>query len=70
MHSYCVQQGLKGIFLATFSRLRVAAFDTFGQLCCPGGGEFDSFFFTFQNIHPTFQNIHPMPDTLFPARGA
>ena len=39
-----MQQGRKGIILATFTRPRVGAFDTFGQLCCSGGGEFDSFF--------------------------
>ena len=46
LHSYCVQQGLKGNILATFTRLRprVGAFDTFRQLSYRGGGEFDSFF--------------------------
>ena len=38
------EQSLKGIILATFTRPSVGAFDTFGQLCCHVGGEFDAFF--------------------------
>ena len=41
-----------------FTRPRVAAFDTFGQLCCPVGGEFDSFF---QNMSKSPPHVRPTP---------
>ena len=59
LHSYCVQQGLKGIILATFHP-RVAVFDTFGQLSCPGGGEFDLFFQKMSKSPPHLRSPPPL----------
>ena len=61
LHSCCVQQGRKGIILATFTRPRVGAFDTFGQLCCHGGGEFDSFFQEMSKSPPHAWFPPPLP---------
>ena len=69
LHSYCVQQGLKGIIVATFTCPRVAAFDILvNYALCPGGGEFDSFFQKMSKSPPYAQPLRPMGlniDTVF-----